>query len=75
MMGIAKTPGTSSIQLQVPAQAATRPPTSSWPSAPMLNRPARKAKASASADPMNGTARAIEAATRSHPPTMPCTSQ
>ena len=41
----------------------------------MLNSPARKANARASAEPMNGTDRAIEAPTRSQPPTIPCTSQ
>ena len=37
----------------------------------MLNSPARKAKAKARADPMNGTDRAIEPAISSPPPTMP----
>ena len=55
----------------VPTHAAVTPPTSIWPSAPMLNSPARNANARASAEPMNGTDRAIEPATRSGVPNMP----
>ena len=50
---------------KVPTQAAIVAPTRSWPSAPMLNSPARKANATASAAPMNGVERPREAAMRS----------
>ena len=71
MIGIAIGPGTSASQLNVPTQAAVVAPTSSWPSAPMLNRPARNAKATASAAPMNGVERPSDAAIRSVLPNMP----
>ena len=64
-------PGRSCTVSHVPTQAATVAPTRSWPSTPMLNRPARKAKATASAAPMNGVDRPREAATRSQLPNMP----
>ena len=70
---MAMTPGTSATHAHVATHAAVTPPTSSWPSAPMLNNPARNATARASAEPMNGTARATEAATLSGLPTMPRT--
>ena len=72
MIGISRIPGSPASQLQVPTHAATVAPTRSWPSAPMLNRPALNAKATASAAPMNGVERPSEAAIRSgraeHPP-------
>ena len=47
-------PGTSASHENVPTHAAAVAPTRSWPSAPMLNRPARNANATASDAPMNG---------------------
>ena len=51
-------PGTSAIHENVPTHAAAVAPTRSWPSAPMLNRPARNANATASdgADERRGPA-------------------
>ena len=71
MIGIAIGPGTSASHESVPTHAAVVAPTSSWPSAPMLNRPARNANATASEAPMNGVERPSEAATRSVLPNMP----
>ena len=68
---MARNPGRSATTSQVPTHAATVAPTSSWPSTPMLNRPARNANATASAAPMKGVERPSEAATRSQLPHMP----
>ncbi len=69
--GTAMIDGTSNIHDHVPTQAAVMPPTRSWPWAPMLNRPARMAKARASAEPTNGTERASDPATLVGDPNMP----
>ena len=60
--GMATMPGKSDIHDSAPTKAAVTPPASNCPSAPMLNSPARKAKAKARADPMNGTDRATDPA-------------
>ena len=69
--GMATMPGRSVIHESAPTQAAVTPPANNCPSAPMLNSPARKAKASASAEPIKGTDRATDPASSSPPPTMP----
>ena len=57
-IGTSRIPGTSWRKLNVPTQAASVAPMRIWPSAPMLKSPARKAKATARAAPMNGVERA-----------------
>ena len=55
-----------------PARTASMPPMSSWPSPPMLNRPARKARATASPVKMSGVASVSVCEIARSDPTDPC---